>query len=234
MTATSRIKGAHATLKLYIQTFTGDLHQVYLTILLVITNQKKEIDAMIALEYIYIPTFALNNILYVNIRGKISTFALKKINGQYQKAKHATTLKLLPLCTRYFLRTLGLFCAHVIQQLEDSQSLILNNIHKHWWISGYLPVPQIEDNIFCSEDSLQPFLQDLQQRYQEWPKFQQSAACETLKDMIETSLITLQNSNIVHTKKHPSGASNYQTNLTRRDLSGFELVYYKVRHCTLC
>ncbi|CAG8497947.1 8419_t:CDS:2 [Scutellospora calospora] len=138
-------------------------------------------------------------------RGKVLTFALKKINDQYQKAKYATTLEPLPPCTGSFSRTMG-----------------------------YLPVPQIEDNTSYSEDSLQLFLQDLQQRYQEWPEFQQSVAREILKNMIEMPLITLQNPNVVRTKRRPPGAPNRQTNSTKRDLSGFELVDYKVRHCTLC
>jgi len=40
--------------------------------------------------------------LYANIKGKISIFALKKINEQYQKAAHATTKEPLPPCTGTF------------------------------------------------------------------------------------------------------------------------------------
>ncbi|CAG8648222.1 16358_t:CDS:2 [Gigaspora margarita] len=81
---------------------------------------------MIASEYICIPAFATNNSLYRNIKSKVSTFALKKINDQYQKAKNATLQELLPLCPGSFSKTMGLLCAHFIQYLENDQSLMLN------------------------------------------------------------------------------------------------------------
>ena len=109
----------------------------------------------------------------MDIKGKVSIFALKKINEQYQKVAHATLQKPLPPCTGSFLKTMGLPCAHIIQHLDSNQGLILDNIHKHWWIQS---VSHIDENTFPNEDSLQPLLQNLQERYQEWPKHQQIAA----------------------------------------------------------
>ncbi|CAG8809284.1 19847_t:CDS:2, partial [Cetraspora pellucida] len=82
-TVTSRVEGAHSTFKAYLQVSTGDLYWV-------VSNQKKEFDAMVASERIHIPLFALNNPLYMNIKGKVTTFALRKINEQHQKANRAT------------------------------------------------------------------------------------------------------------------------------------------------
>ncbi|CAG8690044.1 5805_t:CDS:1, partial [Cetraspora pellucida] len=80
--------------------------------------------------------------------------------------------------------------------------------------------------------SLQPFLQILKQRYHEWPEHQQIAVYKTLNDIIDASLTVLQNLQVVRTKRHPSGAPNWQqTNTTKRDPSGFELVEHKVRQC---
>ncbi|CAG8770668.1 1931_t:CDS:2, partial [Cetraspora pellucida] len=111
---------AYSTLKAYLQVLTEDLYQVRITISLVVANQKKEIDAMIALECIHILLFALNNLSYMNIRGKISSFTFKKINNQYQKANCATSQEPLPPCTGFFLKTIGLSYAHIISLLENN------------------------------------------------------------------------------------------------------------------
>ncbi|CAG8684056.1 1856_t:CDS:1, partial [Gigaspora rosea] len=147
-----------------------DLYRVCTTISLVVTNQKKEIDAMVESECIHISLFALNNPLYANIRGKVSAFAINKINEQYQKVKHATAQEPLPSCTGTFLKTMGLPCAHtIISLLENDQPLMLHNIHEHWWIRECLPLSQVEENIVRDEDALQPLLTNLQERYHEWP-----------------------------------------------------------------
>ncbi|CAG8582166.1 22521_t:CDS:2 [Cetraspora pellucida] len=84
---------------------------------------KKEIDSRIEWEHINIPVFAYNNLLYANFRSKVSTFALKKINDQYQKT---TSQEPLP---------------------PSNQSLLLNNVYTHWWIQGCIPVTQIEEAV---------------------------------------------------------------------------------------
>ena len=147
ITVTSCVKGAHSTLKTYLQVSTGDLYRVHMAISLMVTNKKKEINSMIASDRIHLPIFAHNNPLYANIKGKVSTFALKKINEQYQKATHATTQKPLLPCTGSFSKTMGLPCAHYIQHLDNNQGLILDNIHKHWSIQKCLLALQNE-NIF--------------------------------------------------------------------------------------
>src|SRR5947209_7447922 len=134
-----------------------------------------------------------------------------------------------------FLTTMGLPCTHNIQQLDNNQGLILDNIHKYWWIQGHFSVPQTDENAFSHENALQSRLQNLQKRYQEWPKFQQVTAHATLDEMINAPLMVLQNPNVVPTKGRSSGATNKRsTNSIRRDPSGFELVDQRVRKCTVC
>ncbi|CAG8719531.1 4873_t:CDS:2 [Cetraspora pellucida] len=189
----------------------GDLHQIHATISLVVNNQKKELDSMVVTERIHIPVFATNNILYANVKGKVSIFALKKINKQDQRLKNAIAQNSLPTCTGSFTKTMGLSCAYTIELFKDNQSFTLDDIYKHWWIPEHL-----------------------QQRYQEWPESRQLKAREKLKNIIDTQPIILQNPNVVHAKGHSLGTPNQQTNSTRRDLSGFELVDHKAQHCTLC
>ncbi|CAG8705736.1 16995_t:CDS:2, partial [Cetraspora pellucida] len=120
-----------------------DLHRVYTKISLAVTNQRKVFDVMIVSECIRFLVFATNNSFNANIKGKVSSFALKKINEHsYQK------------------------------------------------------------------DPLQMLLQDLQQKYQEWPEFQQLTTRDALKNIIDELVMTLQNPKIVHTKGCSSGALN--------------------------
>ncbi|CAG8757225.1 9567_t:CDS:2, partial [Cetraspora pellucida] len=67
-TSTSRIEGAHTTLKAYLQMSVKDLYRVYTTISLAVDNQKKKIDNITESERIRFPTFAIKNVLYENIR----------------------------------------------------------------------------------------------------------------------------------------------------------------------
>ncbi|CAG8694673.1 13890_t:CDS:2 [Cetraspora pellucida] len=124
-TITSRVESTHATIKTYLHTLAGALYDVHVKISLAVENQKKEIDTMIASEKIRSPIFAQNSSLYENGRGKISNFALKKVNEH----------------------TMGLLCAHRIQLLENHQGLMLDDFHEHWWIQARLPIPPVETNI---------------------------------------------------------------------------------------
>ncbi|CAG8815751.1 14551_t:CDS:2, partial [Gigaspora margarita] len=190
MIVTSRIEGAHATLKAYLRTSTGDLFQVRKKISLVVMNQKKEIDTMIASEHIRFPAFVFNNSFYSNVRGMVSTYALKKVNEQYQKTNSTTTQEPLPPCTGSFLSTMGLPCAHYIQHFGIEEN-------------------DTQDN----EDMLEPPLRDLSNK----TKIGQSSNKKLPQ--------------IVRTGERPSDSSNcQQTNLTRRDPSGFELVDHGIRN----
>ncbi|CAG8556289.1 5410_t:CDS:2, partial [Gigaspora rosea] len=106
----------------------------------------------------------------------ISTYTLKKVNNQYQKAYRNTSEEPLPPCTRSFLSTMGLSCAHIF----------LFNVLK---IQEHMPMLQIEE----SEDGLEPLLQNLQNKYQIWPEHQQAAARESISNIINAPLVNLQN-----------------------------------------
>ncbi|CAG8538571.1 4883_t:CDS:2 [Cetraspora pellucida] len=158
---------------------------------------------MVASEHIHIPLFALNNPLYTNVRGKILSFTLKKINDQYQKTKHAISREPLPPCTGFFSKTMRLPCAHTISLLENDQALMLHNIHEHWWILEHSPVLEVKENA---------------------SRVQQATAHVTLDNMINTLPMILQNPREVSTRGRLSGIQHSSVNSTRRDPSGFELV----------
>ncbi|CAG8544814.1 7693_t:CDS:2, partial [Scutellospora calospora] len=52
--------------------------------------------------------------------GKISSFALKKVDEQYQKIKYATTQDPLPICTGSFYSTMGLLSRSQIPPVETN------------------------------------------------------------------------------------------------------------------
>ncbi|CAG8796036.1 10373_t:CDS:2 [Cetraspora pellucida] len=162
------------------------------TLRIEINNQKREIDAMTASECICFLAFVHNNPFYINIRGMVSTFTLKKVSEQYQKAIATTTKKPLSSCTRSFLSTMGLPCAHIIQNFMSNRNLTLDDIHKHCWIQNRMPLPSVKN-----EDALETILQNLQ------------TTRESLNNMINTPVIVLKNPQIIHTRGHPTGSSNH-------------------------
>jgi hypothetical protein len=126
---TSRIEGAHSQLKSSLQVSTRDLKAIYEKITLLLQNQHTEHDGMVAKNKSRIPHSA-NDSFYSHLVGRISSFALGKIwEQQYQ----LTSPEPLLACTRSFMNSMGLPCAHRIQErLAIGQVLELQDIHRHW------------------------------------------------------------------------------------------------------
>ncbi|CAG8809245.1 23211_t:CDS:1, partial [Dentiscutata erythropus] len=96
------------------------------------------------------------------------------------------------------------------------------------WIHN-IQISPIEEN----KNLLEPLLQNLKNKYQNWTEHQQAAIQESINDIISILLI-IQNPQFVRTRRCPTGSSNRKsTNLTKKDPSRFELVERKIRHCTL-
>jgi hypothetical protein len=112
--ATSRGEGAHAILKGYLQSSTGDLYMVHQKISLAVDNQYKEINTQLASERTRIPHELRHELLH-GLPGNVSVFALRKIREQIDKAARDSPEKPLPPCTGSFRDTMGLPCAHTIK-----------------------------------------------------------------------------------------------------------------------
>ncbi|CAG8843477.1 10795_t:CDS:1, partial [Gigaspora margarita] len=108
-----------------------DLYSVYEKISLLLENQNNEIKELVKKSKTHI-SHTLNIPFYAKLVASISLYALKKIYEQFIKALHASYDNLLKLCTGSFYASMGLLCAHMIQEhLANNQLLNLNNIHQH-------------------------------------------------------------------------------------------------------
>jgi hypothetical protein len=124
--ATSRVEGAHSTLKHYLQVSTSDLKTVLDKIALMLANQHVEHKATLALAQSRLP-HDVNIPLFVELIGRVIPFALRKVLIQYQRALP------LPECMKAFTTSMGLPCAHIIQERRFHQEdIYLHDFHPHW------------------------------------------------------------------------------------------------------
>lgn len=129
-TVTSRVEGAHSKLKSSLKVSTGDLKVVFEKIHLLLCNEHMEHDGALSRDRVRTPHTAKDP-LYSQLLGRISNFALGKI---WQQRHRLVALEPLPPCTRMFSQSMGLPCAHQIQErLQQQQTLLLEDVHRHWY-----------------------------------------------------------------------------------------------------
>ncbi|CAJ0824060.1 6002_t:CDS:2 [Entrophospora sp. SA101] len=209
---TSRVEGAHATLKKYLQSSRGDLESVHRKIILQVESQAKEIRAMISSERL-------------------------KIHDEWIKASNATLDSPLNPCSGILSSTMGLPCSHLIsERIANGQTLQQTDIHEHWWIKGRhfeflgdLTRPANGDHA-----NLQLLLQSFAQQYQFWPPHQQAAARTQLEELSSAPPDVLGNPEVSRPRGRPVGARNQSEGSMQRDPSAFELVERRPRQCGIC
>ena len=129
--STSRVEGAHATLKKYLQISTGDLETVVNNIELLLTAQQVGFLSALSQAATRIPHEAKIPI-FCYILHFITPYALRKVLRQYQDV---ADLPQLSSCTGVFTQTMGLPCAHQLRHAIDSETpLTLSHFHSHWHI----------------------------------------------------------------------------------------------------
>ena len=134
-TTTSRGEGAHHQVKQELQFSTGDLHTVVHMKLSKFlkgqyhnyVQQLEEAKARLPIRLRGVPIFR-------DITAWVTSFALLKIHDQYKRlACEATAIS---KCTGTFTRTMGLPCAHKIQERWYDRAggdvLKLEDMHPHW------------------------------------------------------------------------------------------------------
>jgi hypothetical protein len=128
---TSRVEGSHKTLKGNLQVSTGDLRMVYDKIDAMLINQHSEYDTMIGANKLRTP-YINKGAFYVPLLGHISHYALGRLSDQ----RHLLSLpRELPQCTGLFTKSMGLPCAHKMQErIANNGVLQLNDIHPHWYL----------------------------------------------------------------------------------------------------
>ena len=138
--ATSRVEGSHKSVKTYLQVSTGDLKSVFDKITLLLENKFHEHDALLDSNRSRIPHANMNQ-LYEQLLGRISHYALGLLHSQRQRLVLETPLK---ACTGLFRKSIGLPCAHEMQQrISIHGSLVLEDCHQHWHlVFALLRVPE--------------------------------------------------------------------------------------------
>jgi MULE transposase domain len=133
---TSRVEGAHSTLKSYLQISTGDLKSVFDKITIMLTNQHAEYDGAIAHNRTRTP-HTTNNPFYSQLLGRISNYTLGQLWNQRYRL---TNIDSLTKCTGRFSNSMGLPCAHTIQsRLHENGYLTIDDIHPHWHFLPRVP-----------------------------------------------------------------------------------------------
>jgi hypothetical protein len=134
---TSRVEGAHNTLKTYLQVSTGDLRVVYDKITLLLANQLAQYEAGVAQNKTRTPHTSRDP-FYAALIGRVSNFAL----GQIWKQRHRLAMpETLSPCIGTFTASMGLPCTHIIQiHLHENGMLHLDDVHPHWHFETFTPL----------------------------------------------------------------------------------------------
>ena len=128
LTNYSRVESSHSFLKRYIPHSQGDLYDTWLAIEMAIAKQMRTIQQNDARNRIRTP-LELDERTFGACFGTITTPALREVR------RHNISLKRpLEPCTGVFTRTLGLPCAHVIDQRKTlGLGLVPDDFHPHWF-----------------------------------------------------------------------------------------------------
>ena len=115
---TSRVEGAHITLKNYLDNSLGDLLVEREKITLVINKQLHQIREQIATEQVRDPIH-LDKHFFSNVIRKISCFALLQIKREFERSLGP----ILEECTGYYRNVFGLPCAPIMPKMQHALSL---------------------------------------------------------------------------------------------------------------
>ena len=120
----------------YLLTQIGDLKTVVDAIDLMLNNERQTYKIALDEAKNRCPTYCKKPI-FRDLYTKVSPFALKQVLPHFLKV---TNHEMKP-CTQYFTTTMGLPCAHVIEQRmsEAAGVLKIEDIHPHWLLEKAIP-----------------------------------------------------------------------------------------------
>ncbi|XP_021839271.2 protein FAR1-RELATED SEQUENCE 5-like [Spinacia oleracea] len=160
--ASSRAEGAHSKLKKYLYVSTENVRQVKNKICLAIDNEFQKIKTQLESERLRVP-HKYNVPYFKDLMTHVSIFALKKVYKQYEMASLGT---LKPFCTGSFVATMGLPCAHMMNDWKEG-TLPLHLINNQWRIDTQFFTEINEDNTCDIEDEMKELLDKLYVTYQQ-------------------------------------------------------------------
>nr|KAJ0223620.1 hypothetical protein LSAT_V11C200088970 [Lactuca sativa] len=130
--SSSRVEGAHAKLKQYLQVSMGDLREVKEKICLAVGHEFNEIKIKLSSEKMHVHHDGTMP-LFRELHYHVSHFALKEIYKQYGFTKDGS----MTPCIGHYMATMGLPCAHKIKYWQGT-TFPLDLIHPQWRIDTLL------------------------------------------------------------------------------------------------
>lgn len=144
--STSRVEGAHASMKRWLQSSRSDIYSLFRTLNLFFEEHVRNVIYKEEAATVNLPRFARED-FYVDINKHITRYALSKmyeVHGQAkalveERKKDPSNFK-VPPCKQSFSKGLGYPCKHEWLRLLDAQvdgrslSFQPHQFHKHWWI----------------------------------------------------------------------------------------------------
>jgi hypothetical protein len=206
---TSRVEGANAVLKLYLNSSVSDLSTLHLKFRLAIKNQHEELRTLELAEKNTILHFSRNEIFH-QLAGKITHFALKRIYESYKQCG----VRYEQTCSRTEIDSMGLPCSHFLNFVDST--IPLESIHPFWHYSKesvhVAPPPRIQSDT-------NDILSSIQERIRAANPAQQSHALQELRQIEERLSLPIRPPVRQATRGRPPGALNS----TRREPSAFEV-----------
>lgn len=130
-TATSRVEGYHSQVKRYLQSSRLDLEGVHQRITQLWDRLLNEHSIKVAKEQ-QIDVRCLNTPFYRGATQSIHNYALFQVQRQQLRIRPDSPL---PPCSKQYFSSMGIPCAHMIQELQSSgRRLQPHDFDIHWWI----------------------------------------------------------------------------------------------------
>ena len=156
--------------------------------------------------------------MYMNVIGRVSVFALNKIEEQRVQL---TSKTLLGSCDDYFRATMGLPCIHELEKLGD-KPLAIDHIHRHWHLEDVLKPAERTGETHGQLAVFQQHLRIIEEKFTCWTPAQQAAVGAQVADIAAGKISSLLDPLLTKSKGRPPGACNKAKKTTARNLSAFE------------
>ncbi|KAF7144569.1 hypothetical protein RHSIM_Rhsim04G0198300 [Rhododendron simsii] len=224
---TSRVEGAHSTLKRYLTVSTGNFREVREKICLAIENQYNEIKTKIASEKLrVIRKFQIP--MLKELVSHVSFFALGEL---FKQCELARTDYVLGPCTGHFSRTMGLLCAHMMRDKKDG-TLLLDDIHPQWRIDRSFT--DMDGGVNTNGSEIESLLKRFHDKYKQMPLAQKEDSQRRIAELVDGEIPLTLEPNIQPHKGRPLGSKKRKgDSSTTRHPSAFEIAE-KTRKCSVC
>ncbi|KAF7112293.1 hypothetical protein RHSIM_RhsimUnG0244500 [Rhododendron simsii] len=157
----------------------------------------------------------------------VSIFALSELLKQYE----LSTSSLLDPCRSQFSNTMGLPCAHFMQNMRG-EPLLLSDIHPQWRID--IRSFNIDGGVNTNGSDIESLLKKFHDKYKCMPLGQRKDSHKQIAQLIDAEIPLTLEPTIQPHKGRPSGSKKRKgDSSTTRDPSAFEIAE-KTGKCSVC